>query len=156
MYGIRRIMAWKISKIHAKRVSLRIGSLKKHPVPILKAQKRHPVPKLEAQHNSHRLTQASFRLVRFRRWFKTHYYIIFFIRPLHPKPGMESYCLPSTYRPIVIVGLWYKNQSGVTELLIMRDLHYVRMCQLKPSEFYILSCEKSLGLRPRRFSQLRM
>ena len=28
--------------------------------------------------------------------------------------------------------------------------------QLKPSEFYILSCEKGLGRRPRPFSQLRM
>ena len=30
------------------------------------------------------------------------------------------------------------------------------LSQLKPSEFYILSCEKGLGLRPRPFSQLRM
>ena len=28
------------------------------------------------------------------------------------------------YRPIIMVGLWYYNQSGVTELLIMRDPHY--------------------------------
>ena len=27
---------------------------------------------------------------------KTHHYIIFFVRPLHSKPGMERYCLPST------------------------------------------------------------
>ena len=27
-----------------------------------------------------------------------------------------------------MVGLWYYNQSGVTELLIMRDPHYGRMC----------------------------
>ena len=23
---------------------------------------------------------------------KTHHYIIFFVRPLHSKPGMENYC----------------------------------------------------------------
>ena len=27
---------------------------------------------------------------------KTHHYIIFFVRPLHSKPGMESYCWLST------------------------------------------------------------
>ena len=27
-----------------------------------------------------------------------------------------------------MVGLWYYNQSGVTELLIMRDPHYGQMC----------------------------
>ena len=30
------------------------------------------------------------------------------------------------------------------------------LSQLKPSEVYILSCEKGLGLRPRPYSQLRM
>ena len=30
------------------------------------------------------------------------------------------------------------------------------LSQLKPSEFYILSCEKGLGLRPWPFPQLRM
>ena len=28
----------------------------------------------------------------------------------------------------IMVGLWCYNQSGVTELLIMRDPHYGRMC----------------------------
>ena len=65
-----------------------------------------------------------------------------------------------------MVGLWYYNQSGVTELLIIRDPHYGRMCfesvetlealhqnpQLKPSELYIPSCGKG----PRPFPQLRM
>ena len=32
------------------------------------------------------------------------------------------------YRPIIMVGLWCYNQSGVTELLIMGDPHYDRMC----------------------------
>ena len=27
---------------------------------------------------------------------KTHHYIIFFVRPLHSKPGMKCYCWPST------------------------------------------------------------
>ena len=36
--------------------------------------------------------------------------------------------LLTKYRPIIMVGLWYYNQSGVAELLIMRDLHYGRMC----------------------------
>ena len=35
-----------------------------------------------------------------RHWpdagFKTHHYIIWFVRPLLSKPGMESYCWPST------------------------------------------------------------
>ena len=29
---------------------------------------------------------------------------------------------------IIMVGLMYFNQSGVSELLIMRDPHYVQMC----------------------------
>ena len=35
-----------------------------------------------------------------------------------------------------MVGIWCYNQSGVTELLIMKYTHYGRMClsQLKPSE----------------------
>ena len=57
---------------------------------------------------------------------KTHYYIIFFVRPLHSKPGMEL--LLTKYRPIVMVGICYYIESGVTELLIMRDPHYGRMC----------------------------
>ena len=62
----------------------------------------------------------------------------------------------------VKVGLWYYNQSDVTELLILRDPHYqfIRVAcvlsRLQPSNFYIRSCEKWLGLRPRPFSQLRM
>ena len=28
--------------------------------------------------------------------FKTHQYIIFFVRPLHSKPGIKSYCWSST------------------------------------------------------------
>ena len=51
-----------------------------------------------------------------------------------------------------MVGLWCYNQSGVAELLIMRDPHYQVIMvvgflnQLKHSESYILSCEKSLDL----------
>ena len=29
---------------------------------------------------------------------------------------------------IIMVGLWYYNQSGATELLLMRDFRYGRMC----------------------------
>ena len=43
--------------------------------------------------------------------------------------------------------IWY-DQSGVTEMLIMRDPHYA-LSQLKTLELYILSCEKALGLRPK-------
>ena len=32
------------------------------------------------------------------------------------------------YRRIIMVGIWYYNQSGATELLIMSDFHYGRMC----------------------------
>ena len=32
------------------------------------------------------------------------------------------------YRPIIMVGRWCYNQSGVTDLFIMRDPHYGRMC----------------------------
>ena len=31
-------------------------------------------------------------------------------------------------RPVIMVGLWYYNQSGVTELLIIRDTHYGQKC----------------------------
>ena len=55
----------------------------------------------------------------------------------------------------------YCNQSGATELLIMGIFIILIMVvcvlsQLKPSELYILSLEKALGLRPRPFSKLRM
>ena len=51
-----------------------------------------------------------------------------------------------------VIGLCYFNQSGVTELLIMRDPHCVRMCfkSVKTLGAYILSCGK--GLWPRPFS----
>ena len=47
--------------------------------------------------------------------------------------------------------LWYYNQSDVTELLIMSDPQYGRMCfkSVKIPELYILSCETGLGLRLR-------
>ena len=47
-----------------------------------------------------------------------------------------------------MVGLWYYNQSGVTELLIIRDFYFVRcvLSQLKPSDLYIISFAKGLGL----------
>ena len=32
------------------------------------------------------------------------------------------------YRLIIMVGLWCYNQSGVTELLSLRDPYYGRMC----------------------------
>ena len=32
------------------------------------------------------------------------------------------------YRLIIMVSLWYYDQSSVTELLIMRDSRYDRMC----------------------------
>ena len=53
--------------------------------------------------------------------------------------------VPTIYHGI---GLWYYDQSRVTELLIMSDLHYDRLClsQLKPSGLYILNCEIGLGL----------
>ena len=52
------------------------------------------------------------------------------------------------YRPIIMVDLWYYNQSGVTEQLIMVGCV---LSQLKPSELYILSCGKGLGLQLRPF-----
>ena len=72
--------------------------------------------------------------------FETHHYVIFFVRPRHSKPGMELLLIK--YRPIIIVGLWCYNQSGVTELLIMRD-HWVLimvgsvLSQLNPSGFIL-------------------
>ena len=81
---------------------------------------------------------------------KTHQ-VIFFVRTLHSKRGMESYCW-SNIDLLIIVGLWCYNQSGVTELLIMRDPHYGRHCfrsvKTLPSELYILSCGKGLWPRP--------
>ena len=57
--------------------------------------------------------------------------------------------------------IYYYNQSGAIELLIMGDFHYLSMVvwalsQLKASELYILSYEKILSLRPRPFSKLIM
>ena len=79
----------------------------------------------------------------------------------------SHYILSQEWRVIVgqvqtnyhgIVSLWCYNQSGVTELLIMRDPHYCLMwlSQLKLLELYILSCGKGLGFRPRPFPQLRI
>ena len=64
---------------------------------------------------------------------------------------MESFV---DHRPIIMVGLRSYNQSGVTELLIMRDPDYqviiimvgCVLSQLKPSELYILSCKKASAL----------
>ena len=80
---------------------------------------------------------------------KTHHYIIFFVRPLHSKPGMERYCLPSTDQlswwtyGIIISQVW--PSCWLWEILIM-----VRcvLSHFKSSELYILSCEKCLGLYP--------
>ena len=36
--------------------------------------------------------------------------------------------LLTNYRPIIMVGLWCCNQSGVTELLILKNPHYGHMC----------------------------
>ena len=46
--------------------------------------------------------------------FKTHHYIIFVVRPLHSKPGTELLLIK--YTPIIMVGLWRCNLSGVIEL----------------------------------------
>ena len=56
---------------------------------------------------------------------KTHYYIIFLSYHYILSNGE---LLLIEYRPIIMVGLWCYNQSGVTELLIMRDPHYGQMC----------------------------
>ena len=88
---------------------------------------------------------------------KTYHYIIFFVRPLHSKPRMESYCWSSTEGlswwayGAIISQVW--PSCWLCEILIM--VGYV-LSQLKPSEVYILSCGKGLGLRPRPFSQLSM
>ena len=64
---------------------------------------------------------------------KTHHYIIFFVRPCDIPSREWSYCssgmelLFIEYRTVIMVGVWYYNQSGATELLIMRDFHYGRM-----------------------------
>ena len=57
----------------------------------------------------------------------THHYIIFFSRPLHSKHLYRG-------RPMLI------NQSGVTELLIMRDPHYGRMCFKSVKTLRVLHC----------------
>ena len=54
-------------------------------------------------------------------------FLYFFKLDKTPEPGIESYCWLSTDQ-FIMVGLWYYNQSGVTDLLIMRDLHYDQMC----------------------------
>ena len=40
--------------------------------------------------------------------------------------------------PIIMVGIWCYNQSGVTEVLIIRDPHYSRMCFKSPEAFGFL------------------
>ena len=88
---------------------------------------------------------------------KTDHYIIFFVPPLHSKPGMESHCWPSTDQltwwdyGIKISQVW--PSCWLWGILIMVGCV---LSQLKPSELYILSCWKGLGLVPRPFSQLRM
>ena len=57
-----------------------------------------------------------------------------------------------------MVGIWCYNQSGVTDLLIMRDPHYGRMCFRSVKALEALHSQ--LWKRPRpsayAFSQLRM
>ena len=60
---------------------------------------------------------------RLNIFIKTHHYIIFIVR--HSTSGIESYCWSST--SFSMVGLWWHKQSGVAELLIVRDPHYGRM-----------------------------
>ena len=87
----------------------------------------------------------------------THHYIIFFVRLLYSKPGMESYYWPSTdqlsWKAYGIKTSQVWPSCWLWGILIMFGCV---LSQLKHSELYILSCEKSLGLRPRPFSQLRM
>ena len=92
--------------------------------------------------------------------FKPHHHIILFVRPLHFKPGMESYCWPNTDQlswlswwayGIKISQVW--PSCWLWGILIMFGCV---LSQLKPSELYILSCGKGRGLRPWPFPQQRM
>ena len=55
-----------------------------------------------------------------------------------------------------MAGLWFYCQSGVTELLIMRDPYHDWMCFKSVKTLYILRRGKGRGQRPRPFPQLRM
>ena len=47
----------------------------------------------------------------------------------HSRQPCMSTFLPCNQKAVTtMVGLWYYNQSGVTELLIMMDHHYDRIC----------------------------
>ena len=57
------------------------------------------------------------------------------------------------YRSIIMVGLFCYNQSGVNELLIMRDSHHLIMVwcvlnQLSPRSSKFLAVEKASARRP--------
>ena len=52
----------------------------------------------------------------------------YFHRPATTFLAENGELLLVKYRPIIMVGLWCYNQSGVNELLIMMDPHYGRMC----------------------------
>ena len=76
-----------------------------------------------------------------RRPVKTHHCIIFFAWPLHSKPGVEIF--------------WYRlvqtNCNQVWPSCWLWGIVIMFRCVSSPSEFYILSCERSLGLRPQTF-----
>ena len=80
---------------------------------------------------------------------KIHHNSIIFVRQLHSKPRMESYCWSSTDQSSWPVGLCYYNKAGVTELLIIRDPHHSRMC-FKSGKIIgapFLAAKKGIGLR---------
>ena len=77
---------------------------------------------------------------------KTHHYIICFVRALHSKPGMESFCWSSTDQlswqayGAIISQVW--SSCWLWGILMMVGCVWG---QLKPSELYILSCGIGLG-----------
>ena len=96
--------------------------------------------------------------------YKLRYCIICFVRPLHSKPGMESYhCYYwsstdqlSWWTYGAIINRCDRAVDYGSSLLGILIMVGCVLSQLKPSELYILSCGKGLGLRPGPFPQLRM
>ena len=74
-----------------------------------------------------------------------HHYTIFLFD--HDILSRESRVIVHKVQDIIImVGIWCYNQSGVTDLLIMRDSHYGRICfkSVETLGVLFLSCECSI------------
>ena len=92
------------------------------------------IPEVSNQHFSRVRVDASsvvlercWRSIFSRSMVKTHHHIIFFVRPRHSKPGIESYCCSSTDQ----LSWWAYGaviSQAQTNFVDYEGIHHGRMC----------------------------